>query len=235
MTDITLNPIGVIHTPFHTRFGTPRQPGIVPAATGEIRLHPAPHLNGCLEGLQDFSHLWVLFWFHQNTNQAVRGKVHPPRKNGESVGLFATRSPHRPNPIGLSVVEVVRVLQWSIEVRGPDLVDGTPILDIKPYLPEIEAVPEARGSWTTAADGGELQVRWQDEALETLKASDPYWKPYLEMVEQVLRQDPRPHVYKSDSEGRYRQDHIVWIGGWDVTFAVHGQVVNVLKLHRRNE
>ncbi len=136
-------PIGAAHTPFPDRFGCPRQPGIVPGALGFLEIFKAWQPELSLQGLQDYSHLWILFCFHTNQNQHFTAKVHPPRWNGKSLGVFATRTPHRPNPIGLSLVQIQEVTPEGIWVQGIDLQDQTPILDLKPYLPEVESVTSA--------------------------------------------------------------------------------------------
>ena len=132
-------PIGHIESCFVERRGTPRQGMLVPTARARLRLNPhVVQPAAALEGLTGFSHVWLLFDFHENTNsgkaQQVRAKVHPPGLSGDKVGLFATRTPHRPNPIGLSVAQLLHVSGGTLLLGGADLIDGTPILDVKPYL-----------------------------------------------------------------------------------------------------
>jgi tRNA-Thr(GGU) m(6)t(6)A37 methyltransferase TsaA len=145
---VNFEPIGYIESCFKERFGTPRQPSLVPSAQATLKLRPELNLSAGLKGLEGFSHVWLVFVFHQNTNKSVKTTVHPPRLQGESIGVFATRSPHRPNPIGLSVVKLEKITKDELVLSGIDLIDGTPILDIKPYLPEIDAVKNASGGWT---------------------------------------------------------------------------------------
>src|SRR5690606_33438212 len=127
---LELKPIGILHSCFPEKFGTPRQSLMVPEAEGWIELLPWVQPELSLTDLEKFSHLWVISWFHRHGTQFTKPKVHPPRKEGESTGGFACRSPHRFNPIGLSVVKIVRVEPPKIFVQGLDLVDGTPILDV---------------------------------------------------------------------------------------------------------
>jgi tRNA-Thr(GGU) m(6)t(6)A37 methyltransferase TsaA len=137
-------PIGVVHTPFSDRVSAPRQPRASEATPGTIELVPGRGFEFAVEDLAGWQFVWLLFWFH--LNRAWRPKVLPPRSTRRR-GVFATRSPHRPNPIGLSVVELVRVDGLTLHVRGLDLVDGTPLLDIKPYVPYTDAIYDARTGW----------------------------------------------------------------------------------------
>eukprot|EP01060_Flectonema_neradi_P009557 TRINITY_DN16804_c0_g1_i1.p1 TRINITY_DN16804_c0_g1~~TRINITY_DN16804_c0_g1_i1.p1 ORF type:complete len:268 (+),score=45.01 TRINITY_DN16804_c0_g1_i1:105-908(+) len=143
----TIDFIGEILAPFADRNGTPRQPGIVPSALSILKLKSAIIAPESLRGLVEYGHIYVLFWFHLNTNQgrSLQHKplVAPPRGGGQKIGVFACRSPHRPNPVGLSLVEVVAVdeRKGEITVRGLDCIHGTPIVDIKPYIPEAERPP----------------------------------------------------------------------------------------------
>ncbi len=148
---INLSIIGHVESCYKDKFGTPRQPGLVPLAQGKIWIDSKWQPEISLQGLQGFSYVWVVFLFHQNTNSRFHAKVHPPRLGGDSVGVFATRSPHRPNPIGLSLLKLESVQSDHIVVSGLDLVEGTPVLDIKPYLVDIESVthPNTTNSNTT--------------------------------------------------------------------------------------
>lgn len=172
---LNLDPIGTAYSSYPTKFGVPRQPGLVNESLAFLQLNSSvqPHLS--LQGLENFSHIWVLFHFHSNTNQTFHAKVHPPRLDGKAVGLFATRSPHRPNPIGLSLVRIHRILANGIWVFGLDVVDGTPFFDLKPYIPSVEAVFDARSTLMeekdkTASATSELAVvTWSEEAKKDLQ------------------------------------------------------------------
>ncbi|XP_015585136.1 uncharacterized protein LOC107262939 [Cephus cinctus] len=137
---LKLKPIGLISTWFPSKRGTPRQPGICGKAPGKLTLFNSVFTNPehALEGLQDFSHMWILFHFHRNDSTHVRAKVAPPRLNGARTGVFSTRSPHRPCPIGLSLVKIVKIENNTIFFEGVDMVDQTPVLDIKPYIPQYD-------------------------------------------------------------------------------------------------
>lgn len=216
-----LNPIGIIESCFRDKFGTPRQPGLAPEATAQLRLRPDLQPEICLQGLEGFSHVWLIFWFHLNRISQYHAKVHPPRLEGKSVGLFATRTPHRPNPIGLSLVRLVRIEEGTLYFSGIDLVDGTPILDIKPYLPEIEAVPAERSGWTSEAANSQISVEFSLIARQQLNE----WQARLEfahpgvnlekLIRETIQLDPRPLVYKRAADG---VSHAVRLFDGDVHF-----------------
>jgi len=193
--------IGFIETCFKERFGTPRQPALVPSSWGTLRLRPELNLSDALEGLEDFSHIWLVFVFHQNTNKGIKTKVHPPRLDGASTGLFATRTPHRPNPIGLSAVRLERIEGNMLFLSGVDLLDGTPILDIKPYLPSSDCVPTASGGWTDSKPTRTVRVEFSSEAQTDLSR---FLKARASSAQQAIREilelDPRPVFYKGTPE-----------------------------------
>lgn len=142
---ITLHPIGVVRSPFHEKVSAPRQPAAARDVTGTIELFPLPGMEHAVCDLDACTHLWVLFLFHLAHD--FRPKVLPPRSSGQRRGVLATRSPHRPNPIGLSVVRLDRVEGLTLHIRDVDMLDGTPVLDVKPYVPYADSVPHARVGW----------------------------------------------------------------------------------------
>lgn len=192
-------PLGFLETPFPDKFGIPRQPGLAPHALGTLRLQAPFDRPEAVRGLEAFSHVWLTWVFHE-----CRGKwqptVRPPRLGGNArVGVFASRSPFRPNGLGLSLVELAGVETSEgvvLRFRGVDLVDGTPILDVKPYLPYCESVPEARAGYVDGAPP-RLDVRWTEAALADLARSRR--RDLKALVEEVLAQDPRP-AYAEDPE-----------------------------------
>lgn len=153
----TFTPIGIVRSPYTERFGTPRQPTVTTQVKGDAALPGTividPEYEAGLEGLAEFERIWCLFVFHLNRGYGL--KVRSPRDPGRAIGLFATRAPHRPAPVGLSCLRVTAVRGREIEVLGLDILDGTPVLDIKPYVPYADAFPEARAGW--------LEGRVQDE------------------------------------------------------------------------
>lgn len=179
-----MKPIGILRTPFPDRFGIPRQAGLLPSASAILELSPEldPQV---LRGLETFSHIWVIFLFHTVDHPKVL--IRPPRLGGSrKVGVLASRSPHRPNPIGLSAVRLLRIDGLRLELGGCDFLDGTPVLDIKPYLPYADAIPDAQAGWA----GGEiprLNVQFTEEAGRQADALG-----LRSLIEEVFSLDPRP-------------------------------------------
>jgi tRNA-Thr(GGU) m(6)t(6)A37 methyltransferase TsaA len=184
-------PIGTIRTPFTEKFGVPRQPLLVPGARGVIKLNPDPRFLEAVHRLDSFSHLWVLFVFDRFEGQDWRARIEPPRANGpRNVGVFASRSPRRPNPIGMSVVKLDRIDREAaggleILVSGVDLLDRTPILDLKPYLPYADSVPTANPGWATEPIERHA-VAFEPHAAAAL---DPEKR---KLIQEMLSLDPRP-------------------------------------------
>ncbi len=161
--------VGILESCFKEKFGTPRQPQLVPGATAKLKVFKEFIPEQSLVGLSEFSHVWLLSWFHLNTNKKFKSTVHPPRLKGGTVGVFASRSPHRPSPIGLSVAKLDRIEKDTLYLSQIDLVDGTPILDIKPYIPSYDAVDGARAGWAARAQNASLDVAFSETALADLE------------------------------------------------------------------
>lgn len=194
---MNLEPIAWIRSPYRQKFAIPRQPNLVPAAEGELHFSDGCNDPNVLRGLEQFSHLWLVFLFHETAARGWNATVTPPRLGGsERVGVFATRSMYRPNPIGLSVVEFagieLRKGRLVLKVRGLDLLDGTPILDIKPYLPYADALPEARGGFAPAAPAASLQTVFTAAAQAALQHWSGHYPGLEALIRGVLAQDPRP-------------------------------------------
>lgn len=191
-------PIGRVISPYQSKFAVPRQPGLVRGSTGIIKLKADPHLQTALKCLDGFSHLWVIFVFHAHGAKDWKPSVRPPRLGGKTkVGVLASRSPHRPNPIGLSAVAIERIEVGAqggaeIHIRGHDLLDGTPVLDIKPYLPYADSIPEARAGWAAEAIPS-FSVKFSESAKEQIRQRDPDGAQSLQkLIIEVLELDPRP-------------------------------------------
>lgn len=232
-----MTPIGYIESCFIDKFGTPRQPGLVTQSTAFLRLLPQFQPQDSLQGLEQFSHLWVLFLFHKNSPETkFHAKVHPPRLGGEKVGVFATRSPHRPNPIGLSVVEIQSVEKDGVWVRGVDFIEGTPFIDIKPYLPYVESHPEAKAAWAQTAPKTQFQVQF------TCQDKIDSWnrkRPGIEsLIIEALQYDPRPEVYKG-YEGKHsphREKHAMRLFEGDIHFQyLSPEIVEIFDIHFKND
>jgi tRNA-Thr(GGU) m(6)t(6)A37 methyltransferase TsaA len=230
-----LKPIGYLESCYRDKFGTPRQSGLSPEAWSQLKIRADLQPEQALQGLENFSHVWLIFLFHQNKTARYHAKVHPPRLGGDSMGVFATRSPHRPNPLGLSLVELVRIDVDTLIFAGADLVDGTPILDVKPYLPEIESKPEARTGWLGQLEKAQITVEFLPEASAVLlqwQAAHP-GKKLKEMIVDTLKLDPRPVVYRGyeQEDSPYRSDHAFRLLDGDVHFRFQSaKTVHVFKI-----
>jgi len=192
-----LTPIAHVRSPYKQKFAIPRQPGLVREARGEVVFEDEYADLNCLRGIEQFSHLWLLFRFHETADKGWSPTVQPPRLGGrERVGVFASRSTFRPNSIGMSVVENLGWAQQGsalvLTVGGIDLLDGTPILDIKPYLPYADHIEGATGGYAEQAPGHALGVTFSNEAEATLAALLANYPGLRQLIENVLAQDPRP-------------------------------------------
>lgn len=194
---LTLAPIGVVHAAHDIKLAAPRQPVATQGSQGIIELYPGRNFEHALEDLARWERLWVIFWFHRN--QGWRPKVLPPRSTDGRKGVFATRSPHRPNPLGLSVVRLDRIDGLRLHVRDVDMLDGTPVLDIKPYVAYADAFPEAGQGWLEpprdprAAFTVAFEAR-AEQQLAWIAARSPV--PLRERIATVLALGPAPHPYR---------------------------------------
>jgi putative methyltransferase, YaeB/AF_0241 family len=221
--------IARMHSEFPEKFGIPRQSGLVPALRATIVFEPAFRNADALRGLEEFSHLWLIWGFHRAEKKGGLWSptVRPPRLGGnERMGVFATRSPFRPNGLGLSAVELIALEQVAehgtvIHVAGADLMDGTPIYDVKPYLPYTDCIPQAAGGFAATAPQGRLTVVFAQGANAVLSVEQ------RETLVAVLAQDPRPS-YQDDAQRIYGMD----FGGWGVKFSVADSVLTVRSLER---
>ena len=224
-----MKPIAHIHTDFKTKFGIPRQAGIVPDTVGEIVFLPAYRNPDALRGLDGFSHLWLLWEFSEAKRESWSPTVRPPRLGGnQRLGVFATRSPFRPNNLGLSCVRFLGLEQTKefgtvIHVAGADLMDGTPIFDVKPYIPYADCYPEATGGFTDTAGDFLLEVDFPSHLL----AQVPQAKQ--EALMGVLSHDPRPS-YQKDPTRTYG----LTFGGVNVRFFVRENRLTVLEITKEN-
>ena len=220
METYTLKVIAHIRTELPEKFGVPRQSGLIPELKGKIVFEPEYRSMDALRGLEEFSHLWLIWQFSKAVRETWSPLVRPPRLGGnEKMGVFATRSPFRPNAIGLSCVELEKVEQDRelgpvIHVRGVDLMDGTPIFDIKPYLPAFESIPEAKGGFADNFKDYALKVEYDESILNKLPENKR--KSLLD----VLAGDPRPS-YQDDPERIYGFGY----GGYEIKFKVNGDTV----------
>ncbi|WP_285817614.1 tRNA (N6-threonylcarbamoyladenosine(37)-N6)-methyltransferase TrmO [Echinimonas agarilytica] len=226
--------IGYVRSPYLEKFAVPRQPGLAKAAIGHCDLVGECGHPEAVRGLGEFSHIWVIFEFHQTKQQGWKPLVRPPRLGGNrKVGVFASRSTYRPNSIGMSLVKIIAIDHLFVDgkpvnrisVEGLDLVDGTPILDIKPYLAYAESVPDAKGGYADSPPPATKRIVFGQSARDQLAPNT------ILLIEQVLQQDPRP-AYQRDQIG----DRIygVKLDGWNIRFRFATvdeiEVVDVLAL-----
>jgi tRNA-Thr(GGU) m(6)t(6)A37 methyltransferase TsaA len=234
-TTLTLAPIGVVRTAFAERVDAPRQPAAARGSGGTIELFPGCHYEDALAGLAGFDRIWVLFWFDRNTGW--RPKVLPPRSTSGRKGVFATRSPHRPNPLGLSALRLERIDGLTLHVRDIDLLDGTPVLDLKPYVAYTDAWPEASSGWLGSARDGQAAAdplpRWpvsfsDEAAAQAAWVESRTGLPLRERITTTLALGPQPHAYR-----RIRRDGEDWllaVRDWRSRFAVEGRSITVLAI-----
>lgn len=197
-------PVGFVRSCFKEKFAIPRQPQLAPAARGVLELVAPFDQPQAIEGLEQVSHVWLLFVFHQALETQPRLKVRPPRLGGnQSLGVFATRSTHRPNGLGQSVVKLDKVEPGRLWLSGIDLLDGTPVLDIKPYVPYADCLPNAVNQ-IAEAPPALIEVQWSASALNDAHAHGlRLQEPLVALIEQCLAQDPRPAYQQPSPERRY--------------------------------
>lgn len=220
--DVTIQPIATMRSDFSSKFGIPRQSGLVSELRSTIVFEPDYRNPDALRGIEEFSHLWIIWQFSQNVRSDWSPTVRPPRLGGNArLGVFATRSPFRPNSLGLSCVELIGVEHTEnqgtvLHVAGADLMDGTPIFDIKPYIPYSDCKQDAVGGFTDTVSRETLKVVFPPALLELL----PQDKQAAAVG--VLSQDPRPS-YQSDADRIYGLP----FAGFDIHFRVDGDTVHV--------
>ena len=220
-------PIAYFHSPLTSKFGIPRQSGVADELMGTIVLEPEYRREEALCGLDSFDFLWLIWEFSANPHEQQGLTVRPPRLGGnERIGVFASRSPFRPNRLGLSCVRIEKVVMTAdrgpvIYVRGADLMDGTPIYDIKPYVTYADSHPEARSGFVDKTEWKPLQVEIPQEISRLFSEDD------LKGLKQILSQDPRPR-YHDDAERVYGMP----FAGRDVRFRVVDGVVTVVEVNR---
>ncbi len=225
---MTLEPIGTVRSCFGGKFAVPRQPGLCPSAWGRLEFHPEFRSLEAVRGITGFSHLWLVFGFHQTAAQGWRPTVRPPRLGGnQRVGVFASRSTFRPNGLGLSLVKLEGVDMATenapvLLLGGLDLIDGTPVYDVKPYLPYAEALPQATGGFASEAITRLVVV--VDEAARTDFEILP--ERAQAVLREVLALDPRPATRSGDSERIFGAE----LCGKNVRFMVEDRVCRIVAI-----
>lgn len=223
-----IRPIAHIHTDFPTKFGIPRQAGLVPELTGIITFEPEFSQPEAVRGLEGFDYIWLIWDFSMEHHENFKATSRPPRLGGKlSTGVFAARSPFHPNSIGLSSVRLVKIEYTDkgphLHVSGIDMADGTPIYDIKPYIPFVDSHPGARGGFVDAVPWQELTVEDPEKRIEKSSLSDTQKTALLK----TLKEDPRP---KFDLKPESDRIYGFYFADLDVRFTVNGNVLTVREL-----
>lgn len=232
MDNFNCQPIGYIHSPWKEKFAVPRQPGLVSEAEGQLELIAPYNQPEAVRGLEQFSHLWIIFMFHQTMAQGWQPLVRPPRLGGnQKIGVFASRSTFRPNPIGMSLVELKRVhcenTSVILQLGSLDLVHGTPVIDIKPYLPFAEALPTAQAGYAQQAPDAEMPVCFSEKAMQQLNELSNHYPRLERFIVQVLAQDPRP-AYRKQREDKH--EYAASISEFTLRWRVNDQGTEVLAI-----
>jgi len=225
--NLSLAPLGHVQSPFKEKFGIPRQAGLVEAASGRLILCPPYDDPAAWRGIEAFSHLWLIWLFHQH-GAGNSLTVRPPRLGGnQRLGVFATRSSFRPNPLGLSLVRLdgTELIDGRLQLQlaGVDLLDGTPVVDVKPYLPWADCPQAAKGGFAEERPASRLRVSWTTAACKQADEIDPATR---RVMEQTLAQDPRP-AWHDDPERVYGMK----VADWDLQFRVQNGEALILALH----
>lgn len=229
---LTLEPIGYVRAALATKVEAARQPRASGGAAGRIELLPGRNFEHALADLDAWSHIWVLFWFDRNSNW--RPKVLPPRSRTGRKGVFATRSPHRPNPLGLSAVRLERVDGLTLHISDVDMLDGTPVLDIKPYVAYTDAIADAGSGWLANADAPrdpipEFEVRWDEAAVTQAAWIEARTGLALrERATATLALGPEPHPYRRIR--REQSGFTLCVKDWRLKFQVDGREVSVASI-----
>ena len=236
MDALTLHPIGVIRTPYTDRYRAPRQPGMAAEGRdGVIELIPGLNMEQCVADLAGFDRIWVIVWFHRN--ERWRPRVLPPRGGRVKRSVLATRSPHRPNPLGLSVLRLLEVRGRTLRVADVDLLDGTPVLDIKPYIPYADAFPGSRAGWLDEVERDEAEgaaaryeIRWTALAAEQVAwLREAHGVIVGDVAAPALARDPAPHPYRRilhDADGGL----MIAEKSWRLHFHVEAEAVTVTRI-----
>ena len=223
--ELVVTPIGILRSPLRELAEAPRQGVVGRGIEARIELVPGRHLEDAVADLEQWTHLWVIFWFDRAGG--YRPKVQPPRSERRR-GVLATRSPHRPNPLGLSLARLVRVEGLVIHLSDVDMLDGTPVLDIKPYLPYADVVPDAGSGWLAADPDPGYEVRFTVEAAEQLAFLEARGEALREAVTSRLRLGPQPHAYRRI---RAYGDHAeLAFKAWRLDFRCVGRTIEVFRV-----
>lgn len=227
MDQITFKPVGVLRADFRQKFGTPRQGALAPHSRAHLELASEWRGRGILDGLAGFSHVWLITFLHLSENSRTRGKVHPPRLRGAKIGILASRSPHRPNNVGLTLARVLRVEGDRLDLGEVDIVDGTPILDVKPYLAQADRPDVFADGWAGAlAPAPACRTEFTPAAVSSLDrlSGDP--ARVRALITEMLALDPRPPAYLNRTDARFA----VFVAGLNVVTIFNDGVFKVIEI-----
>ena len=232
--NISLTPIGKVNSPYKQKFVIPRQANLADAAIGIIELNKEFTDFDCLRGIDQFSHLWIIYFLHETAPQGWAPTVQPPRLGGKKkVGVFSSRAAFRPNPIGISAVKYIEHFRKNrslhIKISGMDLLDGTPVLDIKPYIPYADSISNADGGYASEKPKQGLSVEFSDNAEKKLITLETKRENLRSLIEQVLSLDPRP-AWEINTPGQKQYGATLF--DINIKFHVHGDAVLVKELHQ---
>ncbi len=224
--------LGFVKSPFKQKFGIPRQPRLVKDIVSTIVMEPEFSLLEAFKGIETFSHLWILFLFHENLASGWRPTIRPPRLGGKTkMGVFATRCTFRPNGIGQSAVKFRRIYQQSgrvyIEIEGADIMDGTPVIDIKPYITYSDSIPDATCGFAQEKPPAILPVNFSDNVLSTLKEIGKAYPSIKSLITQVLCTDPRPAYRQKEFDPN---SYGIQLYEYNIKWKVEKGKVNVIEI-----
>ena len=222
-------PIGVLRADFKQKFGTPRQGALTKHSRAHLELEAKWRGRGILDGLEGFSHVWLITHLHLSANTRVRGKVHPPRLRGGKIGILASRSPHRPNNVGLTLARVERVTGDRLELSEVDVVDGTPVLDVKPYVAQADRPTEFTDGWAGALKPlAHCATEFSSAAVTQLEQLSSEPARLRALIEEMLALDPRPPAYLGREDARFA----IWVADLNVVLNYRAGVFTVETVER---
>ena len=236
MNTLEIKPIGILSSPFKEKFGIPRQSGLVQSADARINLLPPYNDPNAFKGLDNFSHIWLSFGFHQNDTEKWRPLIRPPRLGGnEKIGVFASRSSFRPNGLGMSVVKLISIEtqnnSTSLKIECPDMLDGTPIFDIKPYIAYSDSIPDALCGFAQEEPQAKLSVNFTTKSLQELTEIEPSPPKNIEqLIREALALDPRPayHLKQDNSDRIYG----IRLYDFNIRWTVRSNFAEVISIQR---
>lgn len=236
---IEVRAVGKLRSCFQHKFGTPRQGSLTPSSRAIVELDKKWIGPGSLESLKSFSHVWLICWLHHfnHDRKHVKSKIHPPRLEGEKRGVFATRSPHHPNPIGLTLARLEEVGEYHLVVSEVDLIEGTPVLDVKPYVPAADRPEVFSHGWLAQVPDKKWPIHFQAQALQEISelyhqgALQPQPEEFVQLIREVIQEDPRPLSYR----GKDEEPYAVHLYDVNVIFEFHGDGFTVTRCEPKNQ